>query len=330
MLGCVRLQTRGEGTVPDLGARGDDLERRVEDLDLGAHVVDLVEEDRLDQEAVTLERVDVDFLGAMEDGRDLAHPATIPAARGVGSAGVRRTQAGRTCGARLRAARAAQPTQVVVHEPHRLHERVDRRRPDEAEAALGRRSRASAVDSAVVAGTVAARPVRAELHAASARSARRTPRRSRTRCWIARTGARVVDRRLDLAAVADDAGVGEQTATSRAPKRATRARDRSRETRARKRVALAEDREPREPGLEAFERELLEQPAVVDDRQAPLVVVVRDVHAIGGGPPTSHGAVHATQRRSRLAHDGALYPTTGCAKVRTWFEADPALYSNGG
>jgi hypothetical protein len=41
------------------------------DLDLDVHVVHLVLERRLDQEAVALDRVDADVLGAVEDGLDL-------------------------------------------------------------------------------------------------------------------------------------------------------------------------------------------------------------------------------------------------------------------
>ena len=39
-------------------------------------------------------------------------------------------------------------------------------------------------------------------------------------------------------------------------------------------LALAQDRQPREPGLEALEAQLLEQAPVVADREAPFVVVV--------------------------------------------------------
>jgi hypothetical protein len=42
-------------------------------------------------------------------------------------------------------------------------------------------------------------------------------------------------------------------------------------------LPLAQDRQPGEPGLEALEAELLEQPAVVVDREAPFGVVVRPV-----------------------------------------------------
>jgi hypothetical protein len=39
-------------------------------------------------------------------------------------------------------------------------------------------------------------------------------------------------------------------------------------------VTLAEDREPAQAGLEAFEAQLLEQPVIVGDGHAPLVVVI--------------------------------------------------------
>src|SRR5690606_33019762 len=108
----------------------------------------------------------------------------------------------------------------------------------------------------------------------------------------------VVDHRADLAAVADDAGVGEETfhvglvepgdpleveATERLPER----------------LPLAEDREPRQPGLETLEAQLLEQAAVVGDGEPPLRVVVGAVYLGLGSPPAAmppvgadHGRVH--------------------------------------
>ena len=52
-------------------------------------------------------------------------------------------------------------------------------------------------------------------------------------------------------------------------------------------VALAQDRDPREPRLEAVENELLEQRAVVALRHAPLLVVIGDVERILFGPGTT-------------------------------------------
>ena len=59
--------------------------------------------------------------------------------------------------------------------------------------------------------------------------------------------------------------------------------------RALERLALLQDRDPREPRLEAVEHELLEERAVVDDRHAPLGVVVRDIDGIGAAPPAAFG-----------------------------------------
>ena len=52
-------------------------------------------------------------------------------------------------------------------------------------------------------------------------------------------------------------------------------------------VALPEDGDPGEAGLEAFEAELLEEPVVGGDRTAPFVVVVGDVERVGAGPGTA-------------------------------------------
>ena len=97
---------------------------------------------------------------------------------------------------------------------------------------------------------------------------------------------RVVDRRLDLAAVPDDAFVPEQLrdlpfAEARdlleveAPERAPEV------------LALAEDRQPRQAGLETLEADLLEEPVVVGDSSAPLVVVVAQVVGVSAVPPTA-------------------------------------------
>jgi hypothetical protein len=51
-------------------------------------------------------------------------------------------------------------------------------------------------------------------------------------------------------------------------------------------LALAQDRDPAQAGLKAFERQLLEQASIVDDRTPPLVVVIRDVVGRIAGPPT--------------------------------------------
>jgi hypothetical protein len=51
------------------------------------------------------------------------------------------------------------------------------------------------------------------------------------------------------------------------------------------RLPLAEDRQPRQPGLEPLERELLEQPDVVRDGHTPLVVVIAAVPGVVARTP---------------------------------------------
>ena len=59
-------------------------------------------------------------------------------------------------------------------------------------------------------------------------------------------------------------------------------------------LSLAQDREPGEAGLEAFEAELLEQPPVVGDGEAPLGVVVGAVLRRRVAPEAADDAVLAT------------------------------------
>jgi hypothetical protein len=56
-------------------------------------------------------------------------------------------------------------------------------------------------------------------------------------------------------------------------------------------LALGEDRAPAQPRLEAFEAQLLEQAAVVLDREAPLIVVIRQVLRRGQAPSASQLAI---------------------------------------
>ncbi len=56
-------------------------------------------------------------------------------------------------------------------------------------------------------------------------------------------------------------------------------------------LALAQDRQPGEPGLEPLEDELLEETAVVVDREAPLGVVVGLVLGRRGAPEAARDAV---------------------------------------
>jgi hypothetical protein len=49
-------------------------------------------------------------------------------------------------------------------------------------------------------------------------------------------------------------------------------------------LALAQDRQPRETGLEPLEAEPLVEAALVPHRPAPFLVVVRDVELVGRRP----------------------------------------------
>src|SRR5690349_4722294 len=86
----------------------------------------------------------------------------------------------------------------------------------------------------------------------------------------------VRDRRVDLELVADDAGVGEQTAPVA---RAVRGHDLGIESVVcpAEALALLEDGEPGEPGLIDLEHEPLEQPRIIREREAVLGVVVGSV-----------------------------------------------------
>src|SRR5262245_34103161 len=83
----------------------------------------------------------------------------------------------------------------------------------------------------------------------------------------------VVDDRLDLAAVADDARVREQ-AGHVASSEASDAFDVEASKRGAEALALGQDGAPAEPGLKPLEAQLLEQPLVITDRETPLGVVV--------------------------------------------------------
>jgi hypothetical protein len=93
----------------------------------------------------------------------------------------------------------------------------------------------------------------------------------------------VRDRRLDLAAVPDDRGIREQALDVAFGECSDAVGIEPLERRA-KALALAQDRQPAETGLEALEAEPLVEPALVADGAAPLLVVVGDVERVGRRP----------------------------------------------
>ena len=210
------------------------------------------------------------------------------------------TRQGSTCLLGAGSRRAA--LEMVVDEAHRLHERVDRRRADERPAAalelLRKRPRRVGVRELeqCLAG-YAPRPVGGGRLEAPDKGGERALRFDQLE-----RPPRVVDRRLDLPAVAHDRRVTEEPldvalaepgdppeveACERAPEG----------------LALAQDRQPREARLEALERELLEQPDVVADRQPPLVVVVGAIgEVVAPAPPAPDDAVLVPDKAVRRAH----------------------------
>jgi hypothetical protein len=93
----------------------------------------------------------------------------------------------------------------------------------------------------------------------------------------------VRDRGLDLAAVADDRRVGEQTRDVVLAECGNPLRLEALEGGA-KTLSLAQDGQPRQTGLEAFEAEPFVEAALVADRPAPLLIVVGVVPLVGGFP----------------------------------------------
>ena len=61
-------------------------------------------------------------------------------------------------------------------------------------------------------------------------------------------------------------------------------------------VAFAQDRNPRQPGLETVEDQFFEQSAGVEFRHAPFVVVIGDVERIVARPGTAHQTVRVQAR----------------------------------
>ena len=163
---------------------------------------------------------------------------------------------------------------MVVHEPGRLHEGVAGGRAGETEAAplqlLAHRRRLRGLGGDLRDGAKV-------VHAGVAADER--PEQLAERQVERERRPRVSDRGLDLAAVANDAGVSEQPLDVALAE----ARDRL-DVPAGKRLAvtlpLVQDRRPGEPGLRALEIEQLEQPAVVPLGYAPFLVVVGDVERV--------------------------------------------------
>src|SRR3954462_5396723 len=86
-------------------------------------------------------------------------------------------------------------------------------------------------------------------------------------------GAGIRDRRLDLPAMADDRRVAEQTIDIACAEPRHLVRVEALE-RAPEGITLTKNREPRQARLKPFKAQLFVETRVVDDRPAPLVIVI--------------------------------------------------------
>src|SRR5580704_1291447 len=191
--------------------------------------------------------------------------------------------------------------EMVVDEAHRLHERVHGGRPDEPPTAALEILRERR-------GLGCQRELReaCAIELSSPWTRLEAPDVARERALLfdelERT-LRVVDDRLDLAAVAHDPRVREQALDVALAEAGDAPEVEAGEGRP-ERVALAQDRQPRQARLKALEAQLLEQPHVVGNREAPLCVVIGEVLGSRARPPAARDRVRARQQAvdGRLAH----------------------------
>src|SRR5262249_12388312 len=121
----------------------------------------------------------------------------------------------------------------------------------------------------------------------------------------------VGDGGLDLAAVADDPGIAEQSLDV-ALVEASDALGIEAGKGAAERLALAENRDPGEPRLESLEAQALVETALVAHRPPPLLVVVGDVERVARGPAADRFVLQVNS----LAHDPAGLRFSGYGRGR--------------
>src|ERR1051326_5342841 len=199
--------------------------------------------------------------------------------------------------------------EMVVDHAGRLHECIDDSRPDEFEAAAheigGHFSRQFGL------GWDLRDRTEGILFRLALEEIPEQRREARALVHDLEIGARGKHRGFDLRAVAHDAGVRHQPChLGRAVARdflRVEAIEGAAEI-----FPLAQDRDPRQAGLEAVEHELLVERAVVEFRHAPFLVVIGDVERILHGPRAAGEAV----RMLRRAHDhhGCAGASPGKAK----------------
>ena len=178
--------------------------------------------------------------------------------------------------------------EVIVDQPHRLHERVHRGRADETPAlALELASQRT--------GLIGDRQQPGSVEFWAVAVGFKGPYKASQRALLGDKldGALgVVDHGLDLAAVADDRGVIEQAGYVILSEAGHPGVVEAGEGAA-KGIPLAQDGQPRKTGLEALEAQLLEQTAILGERETPFRVVVGPVLQGGISPPAAGDTVFA-------------------------------------
>src|SRR5689334_21391674 len=197
---------------------------------------------------------------------------------------------------------------MLVDQAARLHQRVQRRRADEPESAalqLLRERDGFGGRNAHLRERLWRRRLRRAVGPEELRQIR-SALTERDR----RAGVR--DRGLDLAPMADDRRVAQQALDVARAEPGQAVGFEARERLA-KRLALAEDGQPRETGLEPLEAVLLQQPALLRHRPAPLLVVVVDVERIGHRPATRAVVGGVVRHAGSLERSATVTPVGNAA-----------------
>jgi len=168
--------------------------------------------------------------------------------------------------------------QMVVDDPAGLHPRVDGRRPDEAEACLAQLFESASEPGVLTSQSSCERgpgpSTRYDQTSSGSVSTGlaqrdRRPGRWQSRPRSCRGGARSRRRRAAARRQPPEPGHALRLESGQTPHGV---------------LAFAQDRHPREPGLEALEAEALVEPAFVHHRPTPLLVVVAVVRLVGALP----------------------------------------------
>ena len=197
---------------------------------------------------------------------------------------------------------------MIVDEAHGLHEGVDRGRTDKTPAAFlqvlrDRRRRVC----------LAERAQRIVIELRRSRIGARLPRPEiggkRTEFLPQFEGAPgVVDRRVDLAAMPNDPGVLHQPLDVGLVEFGDPLEVEACEGGA-EILTLAQDRQPRKAGLEAFKADFLEQARIGVNRTAPFVVVIGEVIVLVVVPEAAQVSVRSLDQ-SIMRHDSLHVATT--------------------